>query len=139
MKTNYHDEIVFPKLVIGPEGLGALFGINGPTPRMFNGYPDDTRARYFYPLRCFLKGDLDDLLITCFFFGSESILHTGVELCATWFAEGEEEPDLPMPTIVQPDVTVSLSIRNRSPKERTIEGRIVGIGVVRRIYRECGP
>jgi hypothetical protein len=141
MKTNYHDEIVFPKLVIGPEASGYLSAINGPTPRMFNGYPDEAKARFFYPLRCFLKGDLDDLDITTFFFGRETVINTSENrvIPASAFAEGLPEPDLPMPTIVQPDITVALSFLNRSKGERCVEGRIVGIGVVGRIYRECGP
>jgi hypothetical protein len=141
MKTNYHDEILLKEVVIPPEGSASLSGINGPTPRMFNGYPDETKARFFYPLRCFLKGDLDDLDLTAFFFGSETIINTSEcrVLPARVFAEGLEEPDLPMPTIVQPDITISLCLFNPSKRERSIEGRIVGIGVTGRIYRECGP
>jgi hypothetical protein len=141
MKTNFRDEIVFPSIKVPPKSVTTTtyLSVVNASPRLFNGFVDETKTRVFYPIRLFLKGDLDDLLVTHFLIGSECVFNTadGYKIPAKAFAEGLEEPDLPMP-FVMPDITVSLQFENTSEQDRIVSAKLLGIGVVGRVYRTIG-
>jgi hypothetical protein len=128
MKTKEHDEILFAEVTLEPGGCATMKAKNGGTPRLFNGEFDMSRGRVFRPLRLYLMGDLEGLLVEQVFVGSESHIANDWTIPATAFAEGKEDPGFRMASVA-PEIDLSISIQNQTDRPLRVAAKLVGPSV----------
>jgi hypothetical protein len=130
MTSKNNDEIVFTEVTVPAGAEKYLNAINGGTPRRINGEYDLTQGRVFRPMRLYLIGDLDGLLVKQVIVGCEAcVFGDDWTIPAGAFAEGAKDPKFPMPTI-GPEIHIQITVRNSTKGPLRVAAKLVGPSVI---------